>query len=48
MDVPATDETLTNIGINPTNLANFPSLVVCKHFDNEELQSDDSGCFMNQ
>ena len=40
MDAPAKDETLTNIDINTTNLANFPRLVVCTHNDNKDLMSD--------
>ena len=43
MDVPVTNETIANIGINTANPTNFPSLVVCKHFDKEGLVVDDSG-----
>ena len=43
MDFSATNETIANIDINPTNPTNFPSLVVCKRFDKEELLVDYSG-----
>ena len=43
MDFSATNETIANIDINPTNPTNFPSLVVCKRFDKERLLVGDSG-----
>ena len=41
MDVSATNETIANTDINPTNPTNFP-LVVCKRIDERSLV-DDSG-----
>ena len=41
MDVAATNETIANTDINPTNPTNFP-LVVCKRI-NERFFVDDSG-----
>ena len=42
MDVVATNETVANTDINPSNSTNFPSLDVCRRFNKEGLLIDDS------
>ena len=42
MEALTKDETLTNIGINTTTLANFARLVVCRDIDNKGFTPGDS------